>query len=136
MPRLGMLPQETRCVVCGTPTTHAVHFWAVCERAFVKKDPARVWWVLILTWLFLGWLFVILLLLRARDDRTYGSDVKLRLPLRVCPECAPDLKDGGRLEEAVLAVPIYAELLEKYPQAELAPDAERAGVDLRARTEG
>src|SRR5215218_2165604 len=44
MLHLGMLPQETRCLGCDRPTTGVTHFWAICERAFVKQDPSRVWW--------------------------------------------------------------------------------------------
>jgi hypothetical protein len=131
MAQLGMLPQETRCVTCGQATTGVTHFWAICERAFVKRDPNREWWVVALGWLFLGWL-ALLILLRARDDRVHGSDVRLRLPLRVCPECAPDLAGPGALSEAVLGVPLYADLLNQYPAAELALDAERKGVNLSA----
>jgi hypothetical protein len=132
MLQLGMLPRETRCVVCDKATTGVAHFWAVCERAFVKKDPARVWWVVALSWIFLGWLGLILLLVRSRDDTVHGSDVQLRLPLRVCPECAPGLAGPGVLRDAVLVVPIYADLLDKYPNAALAMDAERKGVNLSA----
>jgi hypothetical protein len=132
MLQLGMLPQETRCVACGTATTNTQYFWAICERAFVKKDASRVWWVIALSWICFGWLGLILLLLRARDDRVHGSDVRLRLPLRICPECAPGLKDPERLEDVVLAVPLYDELLDQYPDAELAPDTEPKGVDLSA----
>jgi hypothetical protein len=129
MLQLGLLPQQAHCVVCRRATTGVTYFWAVCERAFVKKDSSRVWWVIALSWIFLGWLGL-LLLFRARDDRVHGSDVQLRLPLRACPECAPVLAEAGRLEDAVLAVPVYADLLDKYPRAELALDAERKGVDL------
>jgi hypothetical protein len=130
--QMGVLPQETRCAHCGRETTHSRYFWATCERAFVKKDASRVWWVVALSWLCFGWIGLVLLMLRARDDRVHGSDVKFRLPLRVCPECAADLTDPDRLEAAVWATPLYADLLDKYPDAELALDAEQKGVDLSA----
>ena len=132
MLRLGMLPQQTRCVVCRTETMGVTHFWAICERAFVKKDTGRVLWAIALLWFFIGWLGALLLLVRSRDDRVHGTDVRLRLPLRVCPECIPALQEPGRLEESVLAVPLYADLLDRYPNAELAFDAERRGVNLGA----
>ncbi|HEX3150218.1 MAG TPA: hypothetical protein VHR66_19225 [Gemmataceae bacterium] len=132
MLNLGMLPREKNCLLCRRPTADVTHFWATLERAFVKKDPSRVWWILILGWLFLGWLFVLLILLRARDDRVFGSDVQLRLPLRVCQDCAPQLAESRTLFEAVVAVPEYDELLDKYPNAELGLDAARKGVDLSA----
>ena len=132
MLQLGMLPHETHCLLCGRATTGVTHVWAVCERAFVKKDASRVWWVIALSWIFLGWLGLLLLLVRGRDDREHGSDVQLRLPLRVCPECGPDLVGPGALREAVLAVPEYADLLGKYPDAALSLDGERKGVNLSA----
>lgn len=136
MLQLGLLPQEKKCVFCRRETPGVAHFWAICERAFVKKDASRVWWAVVLSWLCLGWLGLLLLLVRARDDRVHGTDVRLRLPLRVCPECAPDLAVAGDLREAVSAVPLYADLLHQYPDAELALDAERKGVDLSAKPEG
>jgi hypothetical protein len=132
MLHLGMLPQETRCLGCDRPTTGVTHFWAICERAFVKKDPNRVWWAVALAWLFFGWLAILLLAVRSRDDRVHGSDVRLRLPLRACPECGPDLAGPGALREAMLRVPLYADLLGQYPAAELALDADRKGVNLSA----
>jgi len=136
MLQLGMLPQQTRCVFCRRETPGVAHFWAICERAFANKDPSRVWWIVALSWFCFGWLGLILLLVRARDDRVHGSDVRLRLPLRVCPECSPELVGPGALREAVLAVPIYADLLDQYPNAELALDAERKGVNLSAPPQG
>jgi hypothetical protein len=129
---LGMLPEETRCLGCGKETTGVRYFWATCERAFVKKDASRVWWVVLLGWLFLGWWSIILLLARARDDRVHGTDVSFRLPLRLCPECGPDLDRPGALRERVHDVPIYTELLDKYPNAELAVDVPKKGVNLSA----
>jgi len=132
MVQLGLLPQESRCVFCRRPTAGVAHFWAICERVFVKKDASRVWWIVALSWICFGWLGLILLMFRARDDRMHGSDVRLRLPLRMCPDCAPELDGPGALRAAVLAVPVYADLLDQYPNAELALDAERKGVDLTA----
>jgi hypothetical protein len=122
MLQLGLLPQEDRCLICRKPTSDKAYFWATCERAFVKQDPSHKWWVLLLAWLVLGWLFVLLLLFRARDDQVHGSDVQFRLPLRVCRECSRELDDSQTFHDAVYATPIYAELLEKYPDAELKPE--------------
>jgi hypothetical protein len=122
MLQLGMLPQEDRCLICRKATLNKAHFWATCERAFVKKDASQKWWIILLAWLFLGWFFVILLFLRARDDQVHGTDVQFRLPLRVCPECSRELDNPQIFHDAVFATPIYAELLEKYPDAELVPE--------------
>jgi len=132
MLRLGLLPQQTRCVVCRTETTGITHFWAICERAFVQQGPGRGPLGLIAGWLVFGWLSLIPWFYHPRDERVVGNDIRLRLPLRVCPGCVPTLGDPGRLEDAVHAVPQYADLLEKYPGAQFARDADRRGVDLSA----
>ena len=135
MLRLGMLPQQTRCVVCRAETVGTAHFWAICERTSVQQGPGRGPLGIAAGWFLFGWLSLIPRLYHARDERVVGNDLRFRLPLRVCPTCVPSLDAPGRLEEAVLAVPLYADLLDKYPRAELAPDAERNGVDLSAGTE-
>ena len=67
-----------------------------------------------------------------RDDQEHGTEVKLRLPLRICPHCSPELNDPRILFDAVTGVREYDELLEKYPNAELGLDAEHKGVSLSA----
>jgi hypothetical protein len=131
MLRLGMLPQESRCMGCGAGTEAVTHFWAVCERAYFQKKSTG--WALLFLGLFLGWFKLILhLAVDARDDRELGTDVQLRLPLRICPDCRPVLATPGALRDAVLSIPVYADLFDKYPKAALALDRERQGVDLSA----
>ena len=121
MLKLGMLPQETRCLVCRTATPGVTYFWATCERAFVKKDPSRTWWVLALGWLFLGasW-FSCGPATTGSSGPTCSSGCRCGC-VRTVP---PGLADAGLLDEAVRTVPIYAELLDKYPNAGLALDVE------------
>jgi len=127
MLQLGMLPQEDRCVICRKATSEKAYFWAACERAFVKQDPNRSLWVIIPAWLLFGWWFLLLLLL-TREDQVHGTDVQFRLPLRVCSECRPDLTNTQTFHDAVYATPIYAELLEKYPDANLTFEPGGKGV--------
>jgi hypothetical protein len=135
MLQLQMLPEETRCLVCDTPTPNTYFFWATCERVTVEVAWGHKWWNLVLMWLCFGWVGMILAYVSGREsgDREHGRDVRFRLPLRVCPECTPRMTSPEVLKETVLTVPIYAELLDKYPGAELALDAERKGVDLSPR---
>jgi hypothetical protein len=119
-----MLPQQDRCVICREATSDKAYFWATCEQTFTKRDPSQSFWHLLVAWVFFGWLMLILLLLRAREDPVHGTNVRFRLPLRVCSDCRPDLRDVQALRDAVVAVPIYADLLEKYPDTELVFDPE------------
>jgi hypothetical protein len=43
--------------------------------------------------------------------------VKYRLPLRVCPACARELRGTAEIKRALAKVPVYRQLLEKYPRA-------------------
>lgn len=130
MLQLGMLPEETSCRLCGTETKHTFYCWAVCERVEVKRGPSV--WTIVVTYVFFGFLFAaIMAALRDRTGETeMGRDVRFRLPLRVCEKCSPELKDYATLKETVWRVPVYRELIDKYPDTALAFDAERKGVTL------
>jgi hypothetical protein len=134
MLRLGLLPEETRCVVCGAPTEGTVRFWATCERVSVQEEWGAKGWQLVAFILCFGWVGALLAYRARRGDgaREHGRDVQFRLPLRVCPGCAPGLADAVALRDAVWAVPLYAGLLERYPDAVLVPDDPRKGINLSA----
>jgi hypothetical protein len=125
MLQLGMLPVETRCGCCGKETPNVVHFWVVCEQIEVYDAARMNWFATIL--IALSFDFVSLL---EHDDRERGSDIRLRLPLRVCDGCAPQLKEQAILEKAVWSIPVYGDLREKYPRAELSLEAELRPVIL------
>jgi hypothetical protein len=64
-------------------------------------------------------------------DTVHGRDVRYRLPLRICPDCTGQLRDARLLKETLLDVPVYAELLDKYPHADVSLDLELAGIARR-----
>jgi hypothetical protein len=116
----GVLPRESTCLLCKLPSTNTVHCWATCLRPYVKPRPG------ILKYVVLGVLFglagVFFGMADERDDEVHGEDVRLRLPLRVCGNCAEQLHDTLLLKETLLDVPIYAELLERYPGTDVSLD--------------
>jgi hypothetical protein len=134
MLNLGMLPEESCCLICNKPTDHICGVWAVCERVEPAAETHRSWLVHVLLILFIGLFFYIVILayLLRRDSRNEerGRDVRLRLPLRVCPDCTLQLKDYEKLKQTVWSVAVYDELFDKYPETELALEAERKGVTL------
>jgi hypothetical protein len=128
MIRLGMLPEEKRCLMCGLYTEDVQHVWTVCERIEVQEPAIRNWWAHVLLILFVGlffYVFILLYLFRRYEEKAHGRDVRLRLPLRVCRECDDDLDDPAILRNVVMKVPHYEELLEKYPDAELSVRAKK-----------
>jgi hypothetical protein len=99
------------------------HSWTVCEREL--QVQAAGWKVG-----YLGLVFGVLSFWKERD-RTEGRDVRFRLPLRVCRDCTDQLRDPRVLKETLLAVPVYAELLDKYPDADVSLDVGLAGLTRR-----
>jgi|GEM_PF-1325371 len=132
MLQLGMLPEESRCLVCDAPTKKALFFWAMCERAVLKESWGQKWLGLVVLIFFFGWvgLLVGYLAGRLEGDKLHGREVRFRLPLRVCSECTSKVSVPITLWDTALAVPIYAELLRKYPDAQLVFDAQSEDANL------
>jgi hypothetical protein len=123
----GVLPRETNCLVCETPTTAVAHCWTTCERAVVQQPT---------DWQFSPWnvvslVFGVLTFRKVEHERSEGRDLRFRLPLRVCPDCTDQLRDPRRMKETLLDVPAYAELLDKYPDADVSLDLGLAGIVRR-----
>jgi hypothetical protein len=109
--RDGHFPEEKDCLRCGIPTTDICYALVVCERPEVRS---KYDWSLSLV----GLLFGHLVFSRRGEDRERGRNVSFRLPLRVCSDCTSRLRHPA-LVEAMRQVPLYGQLLEKYPQAEV-----------------
>jgi hypothetical protein len=67
----------------------------------------------------MGWL-----ILRWKDRGTErGKDRIFDLPLRVCEKCQTELTSPAEWKAALCRVPLYDELLRKYPNAHLSSAA-------------
>lgn len=103
------LPDETECVCCGAPTSDAAKFDVVCER--IEVTGGR--WKINVAALLVGWIYA------SREPGVqHGRNIAFRLPLRICRGCGKGLGRAG-LRDAVRRVPVYAQLLDKYPWAKL-----------------
>lgn len=116
--RKGLLPGETTCVECRVKTSSVWHCWVTCERP--KVEQATGWGLS--AWNYVSLFFGTLIFRRVRRDRVEGRDLSFRLPLRVCPSCQELLADPVLLRRGVMEVPLYAELLQKYPEAGVSLD--------------
>jgi hypothetical protein len=126
----GLLPQERNCLVCERPTSGLAYCWTSCERARVEQPTG---WELS-PWVWVTMLFGFLTLRKVRTERVEGRDLRFRLPLRICVDCGGQLRDIMRLKLTLMEVPVYAELLAKYPDAEVSFDPGLAGVARNARS--
>lgn len=112
----GDLPGTDTCVCCGRTTTGLVVVDIVCERAEVKRVGRGGPIGCFILGLLLGW---IVLIRESRDEKVVGRDVAYSVPLRVCEQCDDDLRSAGNLRGALRQTPIYAALLDKYPNARI-----------------
>jgi hypothetical protein len=114
----GRLPLEVDCVECFRRTEHEVRIVAECER----KEEAREGMTaqkLVTAWLFgLIGMIVLLLLWRPRRPER-GRDLILELPIRMCESCSDRLNSITKMRDALRQSPLYARLLDKYPQTRL-----------------
>jgi hypothetical protein len=130
--RRGLLPEGTTCLLCRSTTKDVAHCWTVCERAIVQQPTG--WYLSALN--VVSMLFGVLTFRKVLHETSKGRDLRLRLPLRVCGNCTGQLRDPRVLKETLFAVPVYAELLDKYPDADVSLDVGLAGLTRREQDPG
>jgi hypothetical protein len=112
----GELPPDQSCVLCGIDTDHELRVRTECERVQVRTEGGFSVALAVLAMLLTGWL----ILLRRRGPPTeYGRDKIYTLPLPLCPECRPALRNEKDVKAAMRQVPEYCRLLDKFPDAVL-----------------
>jgi len=109
-------PDTAECTVCGTATDGVVHVRIACEHAEEQTNRADRAGSFIL-WLVFDWIVKV-----RRESRVVGRDVRFRVPVRCCGECAGRLTNAD-LRTAVRRNRVCASVLDKYPHAQV----DRAG---------
>ncbi len=112
----GELLPGRGCTRCGRDDAAAVHVTATCERSWTKNRDGPWWFRPALPW------FARLFVREGEDPvpgQRFGRDVSLRLPLRLCPPCRAEARGRADLCDALRQVPVYAALLDRYPDAVL-----------------
>jgi hypothetical protein len=108
------LPEEDCCVLCGVATDGSVSCRTECERAYVD-DGTPSWWVWLLGFLTAGMFGVAVVAASRKQEQEWGKDRIYSLPLRVCDACRPGLASEQAVLEALCAVPLYRQLLTRFP---------------------
>jgi hypothetical protein len=111
----GALPLESNCAVCDRETTDKVAFSVVCERP-EDKSGGSFWYQVFFIW-FSPLLYMMHMATRPAEVR--GRNVVFRLPVRVCVACRPSVNSRPAIRDALRRTPVYARLLDKYPDAKI-----------------
>ena len=115
----GELPAERDCLLCGAQVASIRRFHVICERSWEKKTgDSRVasGLLAVLTTIFFGWWVYIR---KQREVRQLGRDTQFTLPVRMCDHCAADVRDRQGMVRVLSEVPVYRQLLDKFPNAEI-----------------
>jgi hypothetical protein len=116
----GQLPADDKCVTCGITTDNVLRFVIVCERQ-MPKGPG--FWNTFFLWLLSPLSAAVGEYSRTEDDdELMGREKIVKAPVRICPPCANaiTLKRRGEMTDLLDRVPLYARLLRKYPDAQIA----------------
>lgn len=125
MIRDGELPFGDTCAISGLPTSDSCNLYVRCESMWTKGPGFFRHLFIIITcvalpctivWALLGWA-----LLEERHEEV-GRDRSVCVPLRVRQEHQRRLRrtrNQAKLRKMLRTVPIYAQLLDEYPQAKI-----------------
>jgi hypothetical protein len=115
--RTGQLPYGDTCALSGWPTKDIFELLVECERPWVKRVGGTALPLQILVAL----ISPILLFWRGEvRAETHGRETMIRVPLRVRQEHHGRLRrtrSQRKLRRLLRTVPIYARLLDEYPEA-------------------
>ena len=114
----GELPRSNLCAQCGSVTPNVIHCSVECERPHTKGRGflATVLLGLALTY----WAFGALNR-EYRNTEVYGEELLVDAPLALCNKCIADLRTGKlKLRDLLCREPLYAQLLNEYPVANIA----------------
>lgn len=112
------LPGTRACACCHRDTDHVLRVSVVCERVSTRTrsraNPHAVLGCLVFG--LFGWIA----LRSAEETIERGREVSFTLPVRLCEVCNHETPTPSALRAALCATPVYAALLDQYPNAAVA----------------
>jgi hypothetical protein len=113
----GELPFDEKCIRCEEETDRIVRVLTTCEKAWTKGEGTPLWAPILLG--LVSWPLALWSLTRSArgEETTHGRNKIYSLPLRVCPPCLKTLRSQKDIKLCLRAVPLYDELLDKFPDA-------------------
>ncbi len=114
----GELPVETDCAICQRITIHRHDVELECERSeYLSQPKSGSAWNEFRTFFFSGLFGHLMRADRMSNETLVGRDVVLRLPIRICKECEPDLKTAAEVRTVLNRTEVYRQLFARYPDA-------------------
>ena len=114
----GSYPTNGQCVDCLREAEEVLTVELDCERTLEKGGDSGVFGMLLTMLLFLP-LGLFVYFRRRERGRQIGQDRVYRLPLEMCGPCRHVVRKNADVRERLLKVPVYRQLLEKYPRAKI-----------------
>ena len=117
--RAGELPDNRFCPFNGRPVDDTVRIRVECERVTVRQRGPG-WWGQFFSHVVFGWLALFFPRDQGRDE--FGHDIVVDVPLAISASARESRAAAlGRksLVDALRGTPLYRELLEEYPAADV-----------------
>jgi hypothetical protein len=119
----GRPPIDDVCLISGRRTQQRLWVRIECERRWRKTDHADNWVLRLLGVLFGGFEYLILArsVPAAEEPREFGRETWIDVPLPIHEQHHPAFRryGAGKLKPLLREVPLYAKLLDEYPEAEV-----------------
>ncbi|MEZ6088508.1 MAG: hypothetical protein R3C05_10875 [Pirellulaceae bacterium] len=125
MIREGELPFGDTCVISGLPTADSYDVYVQCESKWIKGPGPLRYLFVILTILFMPFWMIWAVIGRAlvnEEPQELGRDRGIYIPLRARQEHHQRLRrtrSQSKLRKWLREVPIYAQLLDEFPDARI-----------------
>ncbi len=120
MIRDGELPSGNVCPVSGRPADRVVHLRVECEQSWVRGGDPMDSGAGFAFMLLFGWIGLMLASRASRPREELGRDTAVTVPLGVASEARSKVMRMRRqkaLKALLRSTPIYAELLDQFPDA-------------------
>lgn len=125
MLRKGELPYGDVCPVSGRRTDDSIYFHVQCERVWVRGGDSVNYGKVIAYYLLFGWIGAFIASKNMEPLQELGRDTHITIPLRISSEVRSKLlrtRHQKALKSLLKQVPVYAKLLQEYPNAVVTPD--------------
>jgi len=113
----GELPPDNVCSQCGAETSNVLQCSVECERPHTK---GRGFWGTVLLGIFSPVWILGFLNREHRNPEVFGQELVVNTPLPLCSKCAADVQPTKHnVLELLRCVPLYDQLLQEYPKADV-----------------
>jgi len=119
----GDLPSGDICPYSGRPANSTLYVHVQCERSWVRGGDS---WNIgtVIAYLLLGWIAALIASRESQPEEELGRETSVELPLRISSDVDSKvvaIRGQKKLKKLLRETPIYAELLQEFPDANVRP---------------